>query len=100
MKMSEVKQQNLFENKDREKEIASINRLFQDVKRYRKSDNFKMMLDFYASFPYLGVYNAALVEQQRPGAKMVLTVKNGQNFMIGKLSPMLALLLFFCRSIL
>ena len=62
--MSEDKQQDLFENKDREKDIASINRLFQDVKRYRKSENFKMMLDFYASFPYLGVYNAALVEQQ------------------------------------
>lgn len=73
--MSEDKQKDLFENKDREKDIASINRLFQDIKRYRKSDNFKMMLDFYANFPYLGVYNAALVEQQRPGARMVLTVK-------------------------
>lgn len=75
MTMSEVKQKDLFEDKDREKDIASINRLFQDIERYRKSENFKMMLDFYASFPYLGVYNAALVEQQRPGARMVLTVK-------------------------
>ena len=87
MKMSEVKQQDLFENKDREKDIASINRLFQDVKRYRKSENFKKMLDFYASFPYLGVYNAALVEQQRPGAKLVLTVKKWKELYDRKIKP-------------
>ena len=34
---------------------------------------FKKKLDFYCGFPYLGVYNAALVEQQRPGARLVLT---------------------------
>ena len=85
--MSDIKQKDLFENKDREKDIASINRLFQDVKRYRKSDNFKMMLDFYASFPYLGVYNAALVEQQRPGAKMVLTVDKWAKLYKRKLKP-------------
>ena len=87
MKMSEVKQKDLFENKDREKDIASINRLFQDIKRYRKSDNFKMMLDFYASFPYLGVYNAALVEQQRPGARMALTVKKWAELYDRKVKP-------------
>ncbi len=85
--MSEVKQQDLFENQDRAKEIASINRLFQDVERYRKSDNFKKMLDFYASFPYLGVYNAALVEQQRPGAKLVLTVKKWKELYDRKIKP-------------
>ena len=87
MKMSKDKQLDLFENKDREKDIVSINRLFQDVKRYRKSANFKMMLDFYASFPYLGVYNAALVEQQRPGAKMVLTVKKWAELYDRKIKP-------------
>jgi hypothetical protein len=85
--MSEVKQKDLFENQDRAKEIASINRLFQDVKRYRKSDNFKKMLDFYASFPYLGVYNAALVEQQRPGARMVLTIKKWAELYKRKIKP-------------
>ena len=85
--MSEVKQKDLFENRGREKDISSINRLFQDVERYRKSDNFKMMLDFYASFPYLGVYNAALVEQQRPGARMVLTVKKWAELYGRKIKP-------------
>ena len=86
-RMSEVKQQDLFEKNDREKEIASINRLFQDVKRYRKSREFMRMLNFYASFPYLGVYNAALVEQQRPGAKMVLTVKKWAELYDRKIKP-------------
>jgi hypothetical protein len=85
--MSEVRQQDLFNENDREKEIASINRLFQDVKRYRKSHEFIRMLNFYASFPYLGVYNAALVEQQRPGAKMVLTVKKWAELYKRKIKP-------------
>ena len=74
MKMSEEKQLELFED-NRDKDISSIDRLFRDVKRYRKSSEFKKKLDFYCGFPYLGVYNAALVEQQRPGARLVLTTK-------------------------
>ena len=34
-----------------------------------------MKLNFYSHFPYLGVYNAELVSQQRPGARLVLTAK-------------------------
>ena len=75
MMMSEKKQLDLFDRDIRDKDISSITRLFQDVKRYRNSIEFMKKLDFYSSFPYLGVYNAALVEQQRPGAKLVLTVK-------------------------
>ena len=73
--MSEDTQLELFDQDYRDKDISSITRLFKDVKRYRNSSEFKKKLDFYASFPYLGVYNAALVEQQRPGARLVLTVK-------------------------
>jgi hypothetical protein len=98
-RMSEVRQQDLFNENDREKEIASINRLFQDVKRYRKSREFIRMLNFYASFPYLGVYNAALVEQQRPGAKMVLTVKKWSELYKRKIKqnarPVIILLPFY-----
>jgi len=73
--MSKGKEQNLFEDAVRDKDISSITRLFRDVKQYRKSADFMKKLDFYSSFPYLGVYNAALVEQQRPGAKLVLTIE-------------------------
>ena len=73
-RMMEDKQLDLF-NDERDKDISSIDRLFRDVKRYRKSSEFKKKLDFYCGFPYLGVYNAALVEQQRPGARLVLTTE-------------------------
>lgn len=53
-------------------DISSIDDLFRNVKDYFKSSKFKELLDFYTKFPYLGVYNTALVQQQRPGAKFVL----------------------------
>ncbi len=73
--MSDGKQLELF-NETGDKELASIDRLFQDVKRYRKCSEFKKKLDFYSNFPYLGVYNSELVAMQRPGARFVLTAKN------------------------
>ena len=75
MKMSEDKQLDLFDEEKRNKERTSIDRLFQDVKQYRNSAEFRKKLEFYTNFPYLGVYNAALVEQQRPGARFVLTAE-------------------------
>lgn len=74
--MSESMQLDLFDNDVRDKDISSIDRLFHDIKRYRKCSEFKKKLEFYANFPNLGVYNAALVEQQRPGARLVLTAEN------------------------
>lgn len=56
----------------RGEDISSIDELFNNVKDYFKSKKFKELLDFYTKFPYLGVYNTALVQQQRPGAKFVL----------------------------
>jgi len=73
--MSEDKQLDLFNEEKRNKERTSIDRLFQDVKQYRNSSEFRKKLEFYTNFPYLGVYNAALVEQQRPGARFVLTAE-------------------------
>ena len=85
--MSKVKQQDLFDEDVRDKDISSITRLFQDVKRYRNSFEFQKKLDFYSSFPYLGVYNAALVEQQRPGARLVLTIKKWKENYHRKIKP-------------
>lgn len=73
--MSEVKQLELFNEEQRKKDISTIDQLFKDVKRYRKGEEFQRKLDFYSRFPYLGVYNAELVSQQRPGARFVLTAK-------------------------
>lgn len=73
--MSEIKQMDLFDEEQRDKELSTIDQLFKDVKRYRKCSEFQKRLEFYSSFPYLGVYNAELVAQQRPGARFVLTAK-------------------------
>lgn len=73
--MSEVKQQDLFDAEEQDRGLSTIDQLFKDVKRYRKCSEFQKRLDFYSNFPYLGVYNAELVAQQRPGARFVLTAK-------------------------
>lgn len=53
--------------------IASIDRLFRDIQQYRSSEEFRKMIEFYIRFPYIGAFNAALVQQQRPGATFVLS---------------------------
>ena len=59
----------------REKELSSIDRLFQDIRQYCTGAEFIKKLEFYSKFPYIGAYNAALVEEQRPGARFVLTAR-------------------------
>ena len=54
--MNDDKQLELF-NETSDKELASIDRLFQDIKRYRKCSEFKKKLDFYSIFPYLEILN-------------------------------------------
>lgn len=61
--------------KNKKQDISSIDRLFYNIGKYRNSQRFREMLKFYAKFHYLGVYNAALVEQQRPGAMFVATAE-------------------------
>lgn len=74
--MSEDKKQGLSEeDKSREKELASIDRLFEEIRQYCTGAEFMEKLAFYIKFPYIGAYNAALVEQQRPGARFVLTAR-------------------------
>ena len=73
--MSEDKQNNISNEAVRRKEKSTIDQLFEDVKRYRKGSEFRKKLEFYSKFPYLGVYNAELVSQQRPGARLVLTAE-------------------------
>lgn len=73
--MSEDMKPNQTEEEQQRKELSTLDQLFKDVKRYRKGVEFAKKLEFYSKFPYLGVYNAELVSQQRPGARLVLTAK-------------------------
>ena len=86
-RMSEVKQLELFNEEQQKKEISTIDQLFKDVKRYRKCSEFRTKLDFYSKFPYLGVYNAELVAQQRPGARFVLTAQKWAKEFNRKIKP-------------
>lgn len=85
--MSEDKQKELPTKEGREKDKSTIDQLFDDVKRFRKGSEFRKKLEFYSKFPYLGVYNAELVSQQRPGARFVLTAKNWAEKYNRKIKP-------------
>ncbi len=74
--MTDIKKQGLSkEDERREEELTSIDRLFEEIRQYCTGAEFMKKLAFYIKFPYIGAYNAALVEQQRPGARFVLTAR-------------------------
>ena len=54
---------------------SNLDALWRNVKEYRKSKNFKAVMDACVRFRHLAPYNAMLVETQRPGAKYVLSEK-------------------------
>ena len=64
-----------FKDKDFDFERAKseLDRLFEDVKSYRRSDNFRKILDLCRRFKHLAPFNAMMVHIQRPGCRYVLT---------------------------
>lgn len=73
--LEETLKQDVINEEQRDKERSSIDRLFKDIKDYTTGPEFLKKLQFYTQFPYLGAYNAALVAEQRPGARFVLTAR-------------------------
>lgn len=55
------------------RQILEIESLFQDVRQYRKSENFKAFFDFCVRFKNLSPYNAALAQLQCPEARFLRT---------------------------
>lgn len=55
--------------------LSNLDALWQTVKSYRESKNFKEVLKACVRFRHLAPYNAMLVEIQRPGALYVLSEK-------------------------
>lgn len=49
-----------------------IDQLYESVREYRSSENFRKMLDFCVRFKDLAPFNCAMVEKQLPGARYVL----------------------------
>lgn len=51
--------------------IQELDKLFQEVGTYRKSSDFKDLINFVKKFPYMAPYNAMLVHVQKPGSQFV-----------------------------
>lgn len=58
---------------------TSIDKLFQTLETYRKSEFFLQMLEFCAKFKDLAPYNAMMVKTQMPSARYVLNKKQWMN---------------------
>lgn len=55
----------------RNKDIPELDKLFQEIGTYRKSEEFKELLDFIKKFPRLAPFDALLVHIQKPGSVYV-----------------------------
>ena len=58
--MSENIEKRVSDEDNREKELASIDRLFEEIRQYCTGAEFMKKLTFYSNFPYIGAYNAVL----------------------------------------
>lgn len=56
-----------------EEKLKALDELFQEVGRYRKSDDYKALLQFIRKMPWVGPYNAFLLHIQKPGISFVAT---------------------------
>lgn len=53
------------------KAVPELDKLFEEVGTYRKSSDYKDLLDFIIKFPQMAPYNAMLVHVQKPGSEFV-----------------------------
>mgnify|MGYP001164815716 CR=1 FL=1 len=68
--------------------IPELDKLFEDVGTYRKSAEYRNLLDFIKRFPKMAPYNAMLVHIQKPGSQFVASahdwkVKYGRRPKVG-----------------
>ena len=55
----------------RKKSISELDKLFLEVGTYRKSEEFKKLIEFAKKFPQIAPYNAMLIHIQKPGSQYV-----------------------------
>lgn len=55
--------------------IQELDKLFQEIGTYRKSNQFKELMSFIKKFPHIAPYNAMLVHVQKPGSHYVASVR-------------------------
>lgn len=81
--------EHIKENKDFDFDRAKseLDRLFEDVKSYRRGDNFKRILDLCRKFKHLAPFNAMMVQIQRPGCRYVLTSRQWEKRWHRRIKP-------------
>jgi hypothetical protein len=62
-----------------EKNKSELDKLFTDVGKYRKSNEFRELIEFVKKFPKIAPYNAMLVHIQKPGSSYVAPVYEWRN---------------------
>lgn len=52
----------------RNKSILELDKLFTEIRAYRKSEELKKLYKFIKKFPQIAPYNAMLIHIQKPGS--------------------------------
>lgn len=55
----------------KKKSIPELDKLFLEIGTYRRSDEFKELVQFVKKFPHIAPYNAMLIHIQKPGSQYV-----------------------------
>jgi hypothetical protein len=62
--------------KIKKKSIPELDKLFTEIGTYRKSEDFKKLLEFIKKFPTIAPYNAMLLHIQKPGSHYVASAQD------------------------
>ena len=72
---------------DRKVAVKALDELFLSVGTYRRSREYRELLDFLRRFPALSPYNAMLIHVQKPGCRCLLTASKWWKLYQRKVRP-------------
>jgi hypothetical protein len=73
--------------KMKKKSIPELDKLFQEIGTYKKTTEFKELLDFVKKFPKIAPFNAMLLHIQKPGSNYVATAAEWQKKFGRRIKP-------------
>jgi hypothetical protein len=71
----------------KKKSIPELDKLFQEIGTYRKTTEFKELLDFVKKFPKIAPFNAMLLHIKKPGSNYVTSAAEWQNRFERRIKP-------------
>ena len=60
----------------RKKDTPELDKLFSEVSTYKKSEDYKELLEFIKKFRHIAPYNAMLIHIQKPGSEFVASASD------------------------